>query len=79
MLGEEAFASENYVKTVPASQLKDTYTLQAPDVPTNTKVPGVPLLKETIGDSKLESFGVPINTVSLAWDTVVVDKYAAKQ
>jgi ABC-type branched-subunit amino acid transport system substrate-binding protein len=79
MLGEEAFASENYPETVPASQLKSAYYLQAADVPTNTKVPGVALLKETIGEKKLQSFGTPINVTSLAWDTVVVDKYAAEK
>lgn len=79
LLGEEAFASENFPETVPASQLKNAYYLQAADVPTNTKVPGVPLLKETIGKKQLESFGTPINVVSLAWDTVVVDKYAAEK
>jgi branched-chain amino acid transport system substrate-binding protein len=79
MLGDPAFAGSDYTKTVPASQLKNAYYLQAPDVPTNTKVPGVAKLKEVVGKSDLESFGVPINVVSLGWDSVVVDKYAAEK
>jgi branched-chain amino acid transport system substrate-binding protein len=79
MLGDPAFAGSDYTKTVPASQLKNAYYLQAPDVPTNTKVPGVPKLIETVGKAKLESFGVPLNVVSLGWDSVVVDKYAAEK
>lgn len=78
IVGENSFAGADYTKTVPASQLKNAYYIVDPNVPTNTKVSGVPKLKEIVGVSNLQKFGVPINVVSLGWDTLVVDKYAAE-
>jgi branched-chain amino acid transport system substrate-binding protein len=78
IVGENSFAGADYTKTVPASQLKNAYYIVDPNVPTNTKVAGVPKLKEIVGVPNLEKFGVPFNVVSLGWDTLIVDKYAAE-
>jgi branched-chain amino acid transport system substrate-binding protein len=79
LVGEGSFSGTDLTKTVPASQLKNAYITLYPDAVTDTDVPGVAVMKETLGEDALEKFGVPIDVIGDGWDTLVVCKVGAEK
>jgi branched-chain amino acid transport system substrate-binding protein len=77
IVGEGSTSGTDLTKTVPAAQLKNAYITLYPDTPTNTNVPGVAVMKTTMGLPALEKFGVPIDVLGDGWDTVIICKDAA--
>ena len=78
IVGEGSFSGTDLTKTVPAGQRQDAYITLYPDTPTNTNVPGVAVMRQTLGAATLQKYGVPIDVEGDGWDTIIVLKDGAE-